>query len=335
MDDTKLDNEQKKAVHGFLSQWHHIFSKGSTDLGRTDFVQHEIHLDNEQPFTEPYRRIPPALIQEVREHLNNMLEIGAFRESRSPFSSNVVIVRKKDGAIRFCIDYRKLNQRTIKDAYAIPRIDDTLHLLAGAKYFTKLDLKNGYWQVELNKDDKAKTAFQVGPLGFYECNRMPFGLCNAPATFQRLMERCMGELNLRNCLLYLDDIIIFSSTFEEHLERLQTVFSRLEQHNLKLNGSKCEFFNNRVVYLGHVVSEEGMHTDPSKIESVKSWPIPKSVKDLRGFLGFTGYYRFAAIARPLNDLLVGHATNPTARRKSARKPTPFKWEKNNKRASIP
>ena len=141
----------------------------------------------------------------------------------------------------------------------------------------------------------------------------------------------MGELNLRDCLIYLDDIIIFSSTFAEHLERLQAVFSRLEQHNLKLNGSKCEFFKNRVVYLGHVVSEEGIHTDPSKIESVKSWPIPKSVKDLRRFLGFTGYYRrfikgFAAIARPLNDLLVGHATNPTARRKSALKPTPFKWE---------
>ena len=303
LNDTKLDNEQKKAVHEFLSRWHHIFSKGSTDLGRTDLVQHEIHLDNEQPFKEPYRRIPPALIQEVREHLNDLLEIGAIRESSSPFSSNVVIVRKKDGTIRFCIDYRKLNQRTIKDAYAIPRIDDTLHLLAGAKYFTKLDLKSGYWQVELNEDDKAKTAFQVGPQGFYECNRMPFRLCNASATFQRLMERCMGELNLRYCLSYLDDIIIFSSTFEEHLERLQAVFSRLEQHNLKLNGSKCEFFKNRVVYLGHVVSEEGIHTDPSKIESVKSWPIPKSVKDLRRFLGFTGYYRrfikgFAAIARP-------------------------------------
>ena len=169
-------------------------------------------MEDDNPFKEPYRNIPPALIQEVREHLQEMIEIGAIRESSSPYSSNVVIVRKKDGTIRFCIDYRKLNSRTVRDAYAIPRIDDTLHLLAGAKYFSKLDLKCGYWQVELNEDDKAKTAFQAGPLGFYECNRMPFGLCNAPATFQRLMERCMGDINLRDCLVYLDDIIIFSST---------------------------------------------------------------------------------------------------------------------------
>ena len=163
-----------------------------------------------------------------------MLQAGVIRESTSSFSSNVVIVRKKDGTIRFCIDYRKLNQRTEKDAYPIPRIDYTLHSLAGSKYFTTLDLKSGYWQVELKETDKAKTAFQVGSLGFYECNRMPFVLCNAPATFQRLMERCMGDLNLRDCLIYLDDIIIFLSTFEEHLKRLQAVFNNLEKHNLKL-----------------------------------------------------------------------------------------------------
>ena len=196
------------------SLWDGNFSKGPTDLGCAKLVEHEIHLENDRPFKEPYRRIPPALIQEVREHLNEMMEIGAIHPSKSPFSSNVVIVRKKDGSIRFCIDYRKLNQRTIKDAQAIPRVDDTLHLLAGSKYFSTLDLKSGYWQLELKEKDKAKTAFQVGTLGFYECNRMPFGLCNAPATFQRLMERCMDELNLRDCLIYLDDIIIFSSTFQ-------------------------------------------------------------------------------------------------------------------------
>ena len=203
-----------------------------------------------------------------------MLEAGAIRSSNSPFSSNVVIVRKKDGTIRFCIDYRKLNLRTIKDAYSIPRIDDTLHLLAGAKYFTKLDLISGYWQVELREEDKPKTAFKVWPLGFYECNRMPFGLCNSPVTFQRLMERCMGEMNLHDCLIYLDDIIVFSSTFEEHLERLQAVFSRLELHNLKLKVTKCEFFKSQVVYLGHVVSEAGIQADSAKIEAVHNWPVP-------------------------------------------------------------
>ena len=237
LDDSVLTQEQKKQVRQFLTKWDGIFSKGPTDLGCAKLVEHEIHLENDRPFKEPYRRIPPALIQEVREHLNEMMEIGAIRPSKSPFSSNVVIVRKKDGSIRFCIDYRKLNQRTIKDAQAIPRVDDTLHLLAGSKYFSTLDLKSGYWQVELKEKDKAKTAFQVGTLGFHECNRMPFGLCNAPATFQRLMERCMGELNLRDCLIYLDDIIIFSSTFEEHVERLQAVFERLQENNLKLKPS--------------------------------------------------------------------------------------------------
>ena len=184
--------------------------------------------------------------------------------------------------------------------------------------------------MEMKEADKAKTAFQVGSLGFCECNRMPFGLCNAPATFQRLMERCMGDLNLQDCLIYLDDIIIFSSTFYEHMERLQAVFERLQEHNLKLKPSKCELFKGRVSYLGHEVSDEGIHTDPAKIEAVKSWPVPKSIKDVCRFLGSTGYYRkfiqgFAAIARPLNDLLVGHVTNPKAKKKSVQKQLPLKW----------
>ena len=209
---------------------------------------------------------------------------------------------------------RKLNSKTIKDAYAIPRVEDTLHLLAGAKYFTKLDLRSGYWQVEIEESDKHKTAFQVGTLGFFEFHRMPFGLCNAPATFQRLMERCMGELNLDQCLIYLDDVIIFSTNFEEHLRRLEAVFTRLHEHNLKLKASKCDFFKSEVTYLGHVVSEEGIKTDPEKTDAIKTWPVPKSIKDVRSFLGFAGYYRrfikgFANIARPLNDLLVGVRTN--------------------------
>ena len=246
-------------------------------------------MEDEGPFKGPYRKIPPALVKEVREHLKEMLEIGVIRESTSPFSSNVMIVRKKDGTIPFCIDYRKLNQRTTKDAYPIPRIDDTLHSFAGSTFFSTLDLKSGYWQVELRECDKPKTAFQVGSLGFFECNRIPFGLCSAPAPFQRLMERCMGALNLCECLIYLDDIIIFSSTFQEHLDRLQAVFKNLEQHNLKLNPSKCNFFKERVLYLGHVVSADRIQTDPSKIEAVNNWPIPKSTKDVRKFLGFTGY----------------------------------------------
>ena len=162
-----------------------------------------------QPFKEPHRRISPALFQELREHLQEMIEAGTIRPSQSPYSLNVVIVRKKDGSIRFCVDFRQLNNKTIKDTYAIPRPEETLHLLAGAQYFTKLDIRSGSWQVDFEEEDKQKTAFQVETLGFYEIHRMPFGLCNAPATFQRLLEMCMGEMNLRDCLVYLDDVIIF------------------------------------------------------------------------------------------------------------------------------
>ena len=152
-----------------------------------------------------------------------MLDAGAIRESQSPFSSNVVLVRKKDKSLRFCIDFRKLNNRTVKDAYSLPRIEETIDTLAGSKYFSKLDLRSGYWQVGTKEADKHKTAFSVGPVGFFECNKMAFGLTNAPATFQRLMERCMGELHLKECLIYLDDIIIFSKSFDELLLRLENV----------------------------------------------------------------------------------------------------------------
>ena len=188
--------------------------------------------------------------------------------------------------------------------------------------------------MEIKEKDKHKTAFQVGTLGFFEFNRMPFGLCNAPATFQRLMERCMGSLNLRDCLIYLDDVIIFSTSFEEHLDRLEAAFTQLKQHNLKLKGSKCEFFRSEVTYLGHVVTREGIRTDPEKTKAIRTWPVPRSVKDVRAFLGFTGYYRrfirnYATIARPLNDLLVGHGTSGKKENKGKvqkQKMIPFEWK---------
>ncbi|MEW8544528.1 MAG: reverse transcriptase family protein, partial [Candidatus Thiodiazotropha sp.] len=276
LEHSDLTEEQKARATKMFNSWDSIFSKDLTDIGHTRLVTHHIKLNNEEPFKEPHRRIPPGLIEEVREHLQEMLQAGAIRNSESPYSSNVVIVRKKDGTIRFCVDFRKLNNRTVKDAYAIPRIEDSLHLLAGAKYFSKLDLRSGYWQVEVSEDDKPKTAFQVGTLGFYEFNRMPFGLCNAPATFQRLMERCMGDMNLRDCLIYLDDIVVFSSTFDEHIERLQAVFQRLKDNNLQLKASKCDFFKREITYLGHVVSERGIQADPAKTDPVKTWPVPRT-----------------------------------------------------------
>ena len=175
---------------------------------------------------------------------------------------------------------RKLNNQTIKDAQSLPRIEDSLDCLDGATIFTSLDLQSGYWQVEMTEASKPLTAFTVGSLGFYECVQKPFGLTNAPATFQHLMETCLGEINLKWCIIYLDDIIVFSKMPEEHIERLRRVFEKLSIAGLRLKLSKCEFFKSRVTYLGHIVSKNGRETDPKKIEAIKEWPVPKTVTEV-------------------------------------------------------
>ena len=225
-----------------FKECHHLFALSDLELGCTSNIKHEIKLNNEVPFKDRYQRIPPQQFKEVRNHLQDMLKIGVIQCSCSPWASAVVLVWKKDGSLRFCIDLRHLNSHTIKDAYSLPRIEESLDCLNGACIFTSLDLKSGYWQVEMAENSIPYTAFTVGPLGFYECVRMPFGLTNAPATFQRLMESCLGELHLQYCIIYLDDIIIFSKTLEEQLKRLHMVFEKLSASGLKLKPSKCEFF---------------------------------------------------------------------------------------------
>ena len=201
-----------------------VFSKTDMDMGRTNLVKHHIKLTDPVPFKEAYRRIPPQMYDEVKAHIQEMLDLGAIRPSNSPWASAIVLVRKKDGRLRFCIDPRRLNNRTIKDAYSFPKIESVLDSHIGAQIFSTLDLKAGYWQVEMAEECKAYTAFTHGPLGFYECDTMPFGATNAPATFQRLMHDCPGDLNMNWCIVYLDDIIIFSDTKEEHLKRLEAAF---------------------------------------------------------------------------------------------------------------
>lgn len=317
-----LSSEQKDSLFHLISKWKHIFSQHDLDYGRTNLMEHEIHLTDRTPFKGRHHSIPPHLYQEVRDHLQEMLKADIIRPSKSPYSSPIVLVRKRDGKLRFCVDFRTLNSRTIKDAHALPRIEETLDSLQGASFFSSLDLKAGYWQVPLKECDKPLTAFTAGNLGFWEFNFLPFGLCNAPACFQRLMMLAMGDLHLKECLLYLDDIIIFSKTFEEHLTRLESVFQRLHAANLKLKASKCHFLHRKIKYLGHIVSSEGIQVDPEKTSVVQDWPVPKTVKQLRGFLGFSGFYRrfirsYSKIARPLHDLL--KAPPPGS-------PKSFKWE---------
>ena len=247
-----------------------------------------------------------------------MVEVGAIRRSFSPWASAVVLVRKKDGGLRFCIDLHKLN-KTVKDGYSLPHKEDTLDCLHGAEWFSTLDLKSGYWQVELEEDAKPLTAFTMGPLGFWECECMLFGLTNAPATLQRLMESCLGELHLNWCIIYLDDIIVFSRMPEEHIHRLKAVISKLRAAGLKLKPTKCDLFKQQINYLGHVVSKVGVSTDPDKITAVTEWPQPTTVTEVRSFLGFVSYYRrfipnFSKVAKPLNQLLQNLEGTPNQKR---------------------
>ena len=309
LDEPSLTSEQKNKVQKTLLKWKDVFAFSPMELGTAKGVKHRIKLTDDVPFKERPRRIPPGMYEEVKCHLRDMLACGAIRPSSSPYSSGVVLVRKKDNSLRLCLDFRRLNSKTIRDAYFLPKIEDTLDNLQGAKWFSSLDLQSGYWQVEMEEEDKAKTGFSVGNLGFYEANRMPFGLTNAPATFQRLMEKTLKDLP--NCFAYLDDIIIYSSgTVEDHLSKLESVFSRLLEYGLKLKPSKCHLLLKKVKYLGHVVSENGVEADPDKVEAVAKWPLPETVQELRQALGFFGYYRrfvkdFSKLAKPLHDLLKG------------------------------
>uniref|UniRef100_A0A3P8S9L5 ribonuclease H n=1 Tax=Amphiprion percula TaxID=161767 RepID=A0A3P8S9L5_AMPPE len=294
-----------------------VFAHHDLDFGRTSQVKHHINLHDNTPFKHRARPIHPHDIEAVRKHLQELLDAGVIRESESSFSSPIVVVKKKNGDIRLCIDYRKLNLQTIKDAYPLPNLEESFSALSGARWFSVLDLKSGYYQIEMQEEDKAKTAF-VTPLGFWEFNRMPQGVTNAPSTFQRLMEKCMGSLHLKEVLVFIDDLIIFADTLEEHERRLLRVLTKLKEYGLKLSPDKCKFLQTSVRYLGHVVSEKGVETDPAKVATLKSWPVPHNLKTLRSFLGFAGYYRrfikgYATIVKPLNDLTRGYspARNPS------------------------
>ena len=195
---------------------------------------------------------------------------GVIQDSTSPWASPLVYVRKKDGSIRPCVDYRKLNDVTRKDAYPIPRIDETLDCLSGAKLFSTLDLQSGYWQIMVKEEDRPKTAF-VTRSGLYEYITMPFGLSNAPGTFERCMELVLKGLQWKTLLTYLDDIILFSQSVSQHLEQLDEVFTRLGAAGLMLKPSKCELLRKEVEYLGHVVSSKAVHPNPAKVDKIKKW----------------------------------------------------------------
>ena len=299
-----LDGDQRRRLAEVLLEYADIFPvPGDPLTGHTDAVEHDINTGDRSPIRCAPRRMSPQKMKKEEDCVTDMLTGGQIEASDSPWSSPVVLVTKKDGGTRFCVDYRQLNDATIKDAYPLPRIDDTLDMLAGKQWFSTLDLASGYWQVSLSKAARAKTAFATHS-GLFQFRVMLFGLCNAPATFERLMDRVLQGLRWNRCLVYLDDIISFGGTFGAALSNLTLIFERLRSYGLQLKSSKCHLFRASVPFLGHIVGRRGLECDPKKIEDVKSWPVPDCLKSVRQFLGFVGYYRrfipkFADIATPL------------------------------------
>ncbi|KRX34141.1 Retrovirus-related Pol polyprotein from transposon 17.6, partial [Trichinella murrelli] len=300
----RTTSEKLDKLRGLLTDFADVFSTYDGDLGRTTRTEHHINTGDAQPIRLCPRRIPWHFREQMDGLLTDMINKDIIEPSTSPWTAPVVLVKKKDGNVRFCVDFRKLNLVTKKDSYPLPRIDETIDTLAGAEWFSTLDLTSGYWQVPVAKEDREKTAFCT-PKGLYQFKVMPFGLCNARATFQRVMDLTLTGLKWKKCLVYLDDIVIFGRTFQEHLNNLAEILQRIRQSGLKLKPAKCRLCAKEIPFLGHIVYRDGVRTNPSKTEKVASWPTPTSTSEVRTFLGLASYYRrfvksFASIARPLH-----------------------------------
>ena len=301
---------EQKQLGALLEDYHDVFSLRKDDRGETQLVELHIDTGDAEPRKYPVRRVPFAVRKEIAQNLREMQDANIIQPSNSPWASPVVLVRKKDGTLRFCVDYRGLNSVTKLDQFPLPRIDDLLDQLGRPRFFTTLDLASGYWQIRVAKPSREKTAF-VTHCGLFEFCVMPFGLTNAPAVFQRLMQKVLSDLKTkegRDCVgVYIDDVLVFSETLEEHLQQLRLVLERLRKAGLKLKPSKCHFLRESVEYLGHVITPQGLEPNPKQVKAVVEFPAPQTVTNVRQFLGLTSYYRrfiahFAKIAAPLHTL---------------------------------
>ena len=290
-----------------FKKYQHLFAMKMNQLSLAKGVEHKIVLTTDKPFKRAPYRVSYKERSIIQEQINEMLASGVIRPSHSCYSSPIVLVKKKDNTMRFCIDFRELNSITVKDSFPIPVIADLLNNLQGARYISTLDMFSGYFQIKIAEEDKHKTAF-VSTAGLHEFNRLAFGLCNAPATYQRMINTVFNDYLYSSMMAYLDDVIIFSQTFADHLRDLENAFKKLEEYNLRMKPSKCSFVASEVNFLGFIINETGISADPKKVSAVKNFPKPRTQRDVRAFLGLSGYYRaliknYGHVARPLTNLL--------------------------------
>ena len=270
-------------------------------------VGHSIRVElGSTPPSRPMYRLSPTELDEVKAKVSDLLEKGFIEPSSSPYGAPILFVAKKDGSLRMVQDYRYLNKITIKDSYPLPRIDDLLDRISGAKYFSSLDLTSGYYQIRIPEEDVPKTAFKT-PMGLFQFKVLCFGLTNAPATFQAAMDKMLGDFINDFVVVYLDDIMIYSKTLEDHEKHLRAVLERLREHKFYANLKKCDFMKSEVAFLGHIISADGIKVDPKKVQAVSEWDVPRDVRGVRSFLGLANYFRrfiqgFSKMVAPLTNL---------------------------------
>ena len=304
----ELNPDEREELRKLLFEFWDRFALNPNKPSTTTVVQHEIETGSHRPIKlKPYQ-VPHAHEEKLKKMLDDMRENGIVSPtSTSPWGFPIVLAKKKDGSLRFCVDYRKLNAITKTSSYPIPLISELLDSLNGAQFFSSMDLASGYWQIKMHPNSIEKTTL-VSKYGSFAFNVMPFGLVGAPATFQSLMDRIFGDLQWKNLCVYFDDIFVFSKTFKEHIQHLREVFTRLRRYQLQAKLSKCQFLRKELIFLGYQVTREGIAADPARVKHVQEWGTPKRAKDVRAFVGLCSYYRrfvphFASIAEPLHRLM--------------------------------
>ena len=307
--------EEQRALHLLLLEYEDLFIEGPEQLHEKALGKALcINTGDHPPIRQRLFRRPHNVTAEIRRQTEDYLRWGLIERSESPWASQVVMAKKKDGTMRFCVDFRRLNAITKKDAYPLPLIGETLDALGDAGIFSTMDALSGYWQVSVSKEDQEKTAF-ITDQGHYQWKRMPFGLTNAPATFQRMMQCVLSGLTNDCCLCFIDDIIVYSRNFWQHMYDLTCVWNRVREAGLQLKGKKCMFLREELAFLGHVISKDGVKTDPATVAKMVNCPAPKKRQEIKRFLGLTGYYRrfvmnYVHIAAPLFEALKRCNGNP-------------------------